>query len=394
MLDAHFPGVPEHRPAEALAVMPLELPRLTRSEARAFTALAQRAQECRFSWLGREWSLTLRPLPQGPLMHAGGDGWTIQVQWGGAPFLLQVPAAIAEEWIAGQFPGLEVPALTDAFAGAILEAVLGDLVESIEALQRGPATLRSLSREIVEPSGLAHGFMVEARGAERVIRAHLATDSLGLMLAAGLVARQPAAINALDVSTLRLLVRAEIGSTRLDACAVRQLAVGDVVLIDHCHLSESDDLWLGREGWGLRGRVEGSRMTVTAPFSRSGVSMPAHEHTLPGGDSPDPLQSLPLQLTFDVGERTLTLAELQALQVGQVLDLQRPLSSAVSLRVNGHLVGCGELVEVDGRLGVSVSALAQRLPLEVSPDDAGAELVRADADPAGPLLQDASGAMA
>ena len=66
------------------------------------------------------------------------------------------------------------------------------------------------------------------------------------------------------------------------------------------------------------------------------------------------------QWFFDVGELSLTLGELQTLQVGQPLTLSRPLSSAVSLRVNGALIGTGELVEIEGELGVTITSLFQR----------------------------------
>lgn len=117
---------------------------------------------------------------------------------------------------------------------------------------------------------------------------------------------------------------------------------------------------------------------------------------IPAGDAdlPESLLALPLQLVFDLGERSVTLAQLQALQVGQVLDLERPLSAAVSLRVNGRLVGTGELVEIDGRLGVCVSALATAA--------ASAAVESADASPVLPEtppgaldhLADADGALA
>lgn len=72
------------------------------------------------------------------------------------------------------------------------------------------------------------------------------------------------------------------------------------------------------------------------------------------------LDRLLMRVAFDVGERTMTLGELQALQEGQVIELGQPLSTAVSIRVNGSLVGTGELVEVDGRLGVSVTSIFGR----------------------------------
>lgn len=72
------------------------------------------------------------------------------------------------------------------------------------------------------------------------------------------------------------------------------------------------------------------------------------------------LDRLLMRVAFDVGERTMTLGELQALHEGQVIELGQPLSTAVSIRVNGALVGTGEMVEVDGRLGVSVTSIFER----------------------------------
>ena len=69
------------------------------------------------------------------------------------------------------------------------------------------------------------------------------------------------------------------------------------------------------------------------------------------------LQALPVRLSFDLGELSLTLAQLQALQPGQVLQLGHPLSAGVHIRANGVLLGEGDLVEIDGQLGVSVRSL-------------------------------------
>ena len=70
-----------------------------------------------------------------------------------------------------------------------------------------------------------------------------------------------------------------------------------------------------------------------------------------------PLSSVPVRLSFDIGETMLTLGEMKALQVGQSFDLTRPLSSAVRLRINGALIGIGELVEIDGNIGVTIASL-------------------------------------
>jgi type III secretion protein Q len=59
-----------------------------------------------------------------------------------------------------------------------------------------------------------------------------------------------------------------------------------------------------------------------------------------------------LSVQMDVGSAPLTLAALQALQPGYVFTLETPQDVPVTARVNGVAIGQGELVQVDGKLGV------------------------------------------
>jgi type III secretion system YscQ/HrcQ family protein len=63
---------------------------------------------------------------------------------------------------------------------------------------------------------------------------------------------------------------------------------------------------------------------------------------------------LPVRLHVILGEKNLTLAEANSLAAGSVLDLDLP-AGPVRLAVNGRIVGDGELVEIDGRLGVRIA---------------------------------------
>lgn len=84
--------------------------------------------------------------------------------------------------------------------------------------------------------------------------------------------------------------------------------------------------------------------------------------TPPEAAAGEPLDvdAIPVRLTFDLGERTLTLAELRRLQPGETFDLQRPLADGpVMIRANGALVGTGTLVELDGRVGVTIGTLGK-----------------------------------
>ncbi|HMK29059.1 MAG TPA: FliM/FliN family flagellar motor switch protein [Terriglobales bacterium] len=66
------------------------------------------------------------------------------------------------------------------------------------------------------------------------------------------------------------------------------------------------------------------------------------------------LEALPLRLHVVVGEKEFTLAEIQALSPGAILEFETTKSDPVRLIVNGKVLGDGEMVEVDGKLGVKI----------------------------------------
>jgi len=66
------------------------------------------------------------------------------------------------------------------------------------------------------------------------------------------------------------------------------------------------------------------------------------------------LADVPLRLDFILQRRTLTVAELDALYQGQVLHLDPQAEKQVEITVNGMRLAVGELVELNGRLGVEL----------------------------------------
>ena len=64
------------------------------------------------------------------------------------------------------------------------------------------------------------------------------------------------------------------------------------------------------------------------------------------------LRDLPVELTAEVGRLRMSARELIELGPGAVLPLGRPLAGPVELVVGGQVVAVGELVDVEGELGV------------------------------------------
>ncbi len=63
---------------------------------------------------------------------------------------------------------------------------------------------------------------------------------------------------------------------------------------------------------------------------------------------------IPIQIVAVLGKKSTTVKDVVALRMGQVVELGRLPNEAVDLVANGKLIAKGELVEVDGRLGVRI----------------------------------------
>ena len=63
---------------------------------------------------------------------------------------------------------------------------------------------------------------------------------------------------------------------------------------------------------------------------------------------------LPVKLQFVAGETEVPFGELCSIGDGYVFDLGQAVRGHVEIRANGTTIGNGELVEVDGRIGVRI----------------------------------------
>ena len=66
------------------------------------------------------------------------------------------------------------------------------------------------------------------------------------------------------------------------------------------------------------------------------------------------VDALPVRLVFVAAETEVPLRDLQALAPGYVFDLRQPVDRHVEVRANGRAIATGELIEIDGRVGVRV----------------------------------------
>jgi hypothetical protein len=134
-----------------------------------------------------------------------------------------------------------------------------------------------------------------------------------------------------------------IARARLDRSQFAALRVRDVLVAERVGRGLAR-LRIGRGGVAVALAPSGGRVTVLASYARDPM-----DETL--------ADDATLDVAVAVGDVRLSVRSLLELAPGQVLELGKPLGSQVELRVGGRVVARGELVDVDGDVGVRVVSI-------------------------------------
>ena len=347
---------------------PVRLARRDEAMVRAANFILQRAHALPFSWGGRPWSLTLLPADavggMPPRRADLGTTWCLDLLWGDAPFRLGVTGQAALAWLSNAYPDLDLPELPDLFVGAFLEAAGRAWLAPLSGLGRGELRVVRIEKAGDDTYRQEEAWCLqlksEAEGSQAPIEAWFTTTRKGVAHLTACLQDWSPAPGPLGPESLPVVLRAEVGFTWMTAAEWGTLNPGDAILVERPLLAPDGEMVLTAGPLALRARPDQGRLVVTAnwPIRPQGERlMDSDEYDDSEGSPLDELRQVPLRVAFDVGEVHLTVAELESLQVGQALDLGRPLSEAVQVRINGTRVGWGELIDISGRLGVVLRAL-------------------------------------
>jgi type III secretion system YscQ/HrcQ family protein len=163
------------------------------------------------------------------------------------------------------------------------------------------------------------------------------------------------------LSDARVQLSIELGRAGLSRADLGALAAGDVVLFDRIGVRDARggpvSLRLGRGSFAAR--LDGEALTIVEPYrlNRGAGDMEDQSDKPAGGDAL--LGELPVEVVCELGRVTLTGRELLELRPGAVLPAGRPLAGPVDLTVGGRVVARGELVDVEGEIGVRVTQLSE-----------------------------------
>jgi type III secretion protein Q len=328
---------------------PLALPRVTADHVAHRNAIFRRRIAIRSDWLDRDWTWSLHPLAAPSLRGA----W-IEAEWGDAHIWTAIPEGLLQDLAGAMLHSAQMFDLPRALRLAVAETAFAELADRIEALSR--RRLRLLSIDVPDPdlSGM-DGLAWEMRSGADTRAGEIWLAGAGMAQLAA-VFRQIANWRTLriDLPMLPVPLRFCAGWTRVRLDALRRLAVRDVILFDESWIDRDGAIAFstgGRTAW--RGTVQGTTIELTeGPMQIMEDAFDEERQ-----QSAEPLDDLPVRVSFDLGERSIPLHELQSLAPGYTFDLGRDLRRSVQVRANGMLIGEGELVDIDGRLGVVVNTL-------------------------------------
>lgn len=111
---------------------------------------------------------------------------------------------------------------------------------------------------------------------------------------------------------------------------------------------------------------EGPAIKDSLEEAMSEVRPPKHEKTAPvfqpvpqenaatvaQGLADELAVDVPVNLVAVIGKTTVNVAELSKFKTGDVVELGRSLGETVDIVANGRLIAKGELVDMDGKMGV------------------------------------------
>ena len=304
--------------------------------------IAGKNRPLQFTWNGQPAQFVFSNL----LQHPRGS-WSLQIRMGGHALRVEINRLPELAWLSPELAGIDLNDLPGELACGLMESSFGEIFTAltkagidVSILTMEPFSFRNAPEEIIEWS--IH------RGQEtNWMHGSLAGDDAALAHLASLMERATVSPNATDAS-VPVPVDFVAGTMHVSLAEFEALELHDVLLADLKSYQNQRECTLNAARRALgKGHAEAGTFTLKHLTSKPATTM--------GDAASASVNDLEIELTFVVGQTTLTVGELRNLAPGFTFEL--PISSGDGLVIcaNGKTIGRGELIEVGGHLGVRVT---------------------------------------
>lgn len=339
--------------------MPIKLPQLTLADVRLNNLLLNKAAELPFAlhdaitghctlFPGHDAQRQICPI--GMTLEIGG---TLAGLWLSAWPLAEAIQQFVPTTLLNSLPeNLRIGIIENALAPLITQASQGlGLSISIQSM--------SAERESLPATHMSLGFSLRLEDSH----AALLYEGSGLLLLDAQLYPHlqerlrpwPSAFNP-DWEEHPTNLRIEISRSTFSMQEINNLQPNDLILLEDTRFLEDDILRLRLDsGYYCEATLEfRQRSTLTITSEWLAVSTNDPQQTI------EHIAQIPVQLSFDLGEKTLSFNEVRQLHPGYVLELGKSLPEIVQIRSQHRLIGTGELVEINGRVGVRIISLLNK----------------------------------
>lgn len=142
----------------------------------------------------------------------------------------------------------------------------------------------------------------------------------------------------------------EVGTIALSIAELQQLEAADVIMAESAENIINNELCIRLASERhFKARVIDSTVTI-----ESGIREMSDENR---DDNIATMGDLPVKLSFDIGEIVLPFHQVESLTSGYVLNLNEPFGEIVKIRSQNRVLGTGELVDINGKVGVRIITL-------------------------------------
>lgn len=269
--------------------------------------------------------------------------------------LLELPLAAAD--VAGLPPSLQAALVGEALADLTgqISAATGLAPEARALLPTAEIAAAPL---LADPGAVELGWRMLGEDRQTWLRGAVRLSANLAGRITDLATGQPPAGHGLAVDELPLALRLEVGRSALSAAELGGLEPQDVVLIRHHRWQDGVVAVIIAADLRYAAHLDDDALTFLAPEEAAALNDEADQE--PTEAALADVDDVTVSVAFDLGRLELAIGELRRVSEGYVLNLQRPLDGAVALRVGGRLIGHGELVDIEGSLGVRVTEIFPR----------------------------------